>query len=66
MNKHYRIVVLIMDIHKFISIDDDYIKKIIKPRNIRSRKGDNGIVLIIGGSRIYHGAPLLSSIAALL
>src|SRR6185312_2610578 len=66
MNKHYRIVVLIMDIHKFISIDDDYIKKIIKPRNIRSRKGDNGIVLIIGGSRIYHGAPLLSSIAALI
>src|SRR6478735_414590 len=65
MNKHYRIVVLIMDIHKFISIDDDYIKKIIKPRNIRSRKGDNGIVLIIGGSRIYHGAPLLTSLAAL-
>ncbi len=38
----------------------------MKPRNIQSRKGDNGIVLIVGGSRIYHGAPLLSSIAALI
>ncbi len=47
------------------SIDDTYVKKIIKPRNRHSRKGDNGIVLIVGGSRIYHGAPLLSSIASL-
>lgn len=45
-------------------INDDYIGKIIIPRNEYSRKGDNGIVLIVGGSRIYHGAPLLSSIAA--
>jgi Predicted sugar kinase len=30
-----------------------------------SRKGDNGIVLVIGGSYIYHGAPVLSSLAAL-
>lgn len=45
-------------------INDDYIGKIITPRNEYSRKGDNGIVLIVGGSRIYHGAPLLSSIAA--
>ena len=49
----------------FITVDNDFIKKIVKPRNIQSRKGDNGIVLIVGGSRIYHGAPLLSSIAAL-
>jgi len=32
---------------------------------MNSRKGDNGITLIIGGSYIYHGAPILSSIAAL-
>jgi NAD(P)H-hydrate epimerase len=51
---------------KFISVDDDYIKKIIKPRDVQSRKGDNGTVLIVGGSRIYHGAPLLSSMAALI
>ncbi|MER5176272.1 MAG: NAD(P)H-hydrate dehydratase [Candidatus Nitrosocosmicus sp.] len=47
-------------------MDSIFIKKIMKPRNIQSRKGDNGIVLIVGGSRIYHGAPLLSSIAALI
>lgn len=55
-----------MENHGIVTVDRDYIKKIIKPRNIRSRKGENGIVLIVGGSRIYHGAPLLSSIAALV
>jgi NAD(P)H-hydrate epimerase len=55
-----------MDNHNLVTVTTEYIKKIIKPRNIQSRKGDNGIVLIIGGSRIYHGAPLLSSIAALI
>ncbi len=55
-----------MDISNFIPVDNNYVKNIIKPRNIQSRKGDNGIVLIVGGSRIYHGAPLLSSLAALI
>ncbi len=55
-----------MDISNFIPVDNNYVKNIIKPRNIQSRKGDNGIVLIVGGSRIYHGAPLLSSLAALV
>jgi ADP-dependent NAD(P)H-hydrate dehydratase len=55
-----------LDVSDFISVDNEYVKNIIKPRNIQSRKGDNGIVLIVGGSRIYHGAPLLSSIAALV
>ncbi|MEM3095109.1 MAG: NAD(P)H-hydrate dehydratase [Nitrososphaera sp.] len=35
------------------------------PRSILSRKGDNGIVLVAGGSRFYHGAPVLASMAAL-
>ncbi len=30
-----------------------------------SRKGDNGTVLIAGGSRFYHGAPVLATMAAL-
>lgn len=30
----------------------------------RSRKGENGRLLIIGGSRQYHGAPVLSILAA--
>ncbi|HYZ96449.1 MAG TPA: NAD(P)H-hydrate dehydratase [Nitrososphaeraceae archaeon] len=55
-----------MDNHDLITVDSDFIKKIIKPRKVQSRKGENGIVLIVGGSRIYHGAPLLSSVAALI
>jgi ADP-dependent NAD(P)H-hydrate dehydratase len=34
-------------------------------RLVASRKGDNGIVLVVGGSGIYHGAPLLSTLSAL-
>lgn len=41
------------------------VKKFIPARKVKSRKGDNGIVLVVGGSYIYHGAPILSSIAAL-
>jgi ADP-dependent NAD(P)H-hydrate dehydratase len=50
---------------ELISINDDMIKKISFSRKISSRKGDNGIVLIVGGNRIYHGAPILASMAAL-
>ena len=35
------------------------------PRPATSRKGDNGIVLVAGGSRFYHGAPVLATMAAL-
>lgn len=41
------------------------VKKFIPARKANSHKGDNGITLVIGGSFIYHGAPILSSIAAL-
>ena len=41
------------------------VKKFIPPRKTSSRKGDNGTVLVVGGSYIYHGAPILSSIGAL-
>ena len=41
------------------------VKKFIPSRKAKSRKGENGIVLVVGGSYIYHGAPILSSIAAL-
>ena len=41
------------------------VKKFIPSRKSNSRKGENGIVLVVGGSYIYHGAPILSSIAAL-
>jgi NAD(P)H-hydrate epimerase len=41
------------------------VKNFIPTRKFASRKGDNGIVLVIGGSYFYHGAPILSSLAAL-
>ena len=46
-------------------LSSSLVKKFITPRKSSSRKGDNGIVLVVGGSYIYHGAPILSSIAAL-
>ena len=48
-----------------VQLQASIIKKFIPARKSSSRKGDNGIVLVVGGSYIYHGAPILSSIAAL-
>jgi ADP-dependent NAD(P)H-hydrate dehydratase len=50
---------------KKITVTPKLVKDLIVPRIATSRKGDNGIVLVVGGSRIYHGAPILASIAAL-
>lgn len=41
------------------------VKKFIPGRKTDSRKGQNGKVLVVGGSYMYHGAPVLSSLAAL-
>ena len=46
-------------------IDEAYIKDLMIPRNSSSHKGENGTIGIIGGSRLYHGAPLLSALGAL-
>jgi len=48
-----------------ITITTKLVKKFIPVRKLSSRKGDNGKVLVLGGSYIYHGAPALSSLAAL-
>ena len=50
---------------KMLSVTSDLIQQIMPPRLVSSRKGDNGIVLVVGGSGIYHGAPLLSTLSAL-
>lgn len=47
------------------NLTKEIIEKFIPSRENNSRKGDNGKVLIVGGSYIYHGAPVLSSLAAL-
>jgi ADP-dependent NAD(P)H-hydrate dehydratase len=50
---------------ELLSITQDYVKNHLKTRYENSKKGDNGIVLVIGGSSLYHGAPLLASLSAL-
>jgi len=46
-------------------LTNSLIKGFMPTRNKSSRKGDNGKVLVVGGSYVYHGAPVLSSLAAL-
>ncbi|MGH9934344.1 MAG: NAD(P)H-hydrate dehydratase [Nitrososphaerales archaeon] len=50
---------------KTLIADSKLVAKLMPARSSRSKKGDNGIVLVVGGSRIYHGAPLLASLAAM-
>jgi NAD(P)H-hydrate epimerase len=46
-------------------IQPTLIKKFLPPRRPDSRKGQNGKVLVVGGSYMYHGAPVLASLSAL-
>jgi NAD(P)H-hydrate epimerase len=48
-----------------VTVTPKLIRQFIPPRSLLSRKGENGTVLIAGGSRFYHGAPVLASMAAL-
>ncbi len=48
-----------------LTISNKLIAKLIPARSSQSKKGDNGVVLVVGGSRTYHGAPLLASLAAM-
>jgi ADP-dependent NAD(P)H-hydrate dehydratase / NAD(P)H-hydrate epimerase len=41
------------------------VDQVTRPRTPLSRKGDNGYVLVIGGSEVYSGAPALAALAAL-
>jgi NAD(P)H-hydrate epimerase len=50
---------------QIILVTPQLIKQISPSRLVSSRKGDNGIVLVVGGSGTYHGAPLLSTLSAL-
>jgi NAD(P)H-hydrate epimerase len=49
-----------------VEINEQLLTSLIPPRRRNSRKGENGVVLVVGGSNIYHGAPYLSSAAALI
>jgi ADP-dependent NAD(P)H-hydrate dehydratase len=50
---------------ELFAITENYVKNHVKARHDNSKKGDNGIVLVVGGSSLYHGAPLLASLTAL-
>jgi len=45
-------------------IDDGFVNARIPARKKDSHKGMNGVVCIVGGSRTYHGAPLLCAMGA--
>jgi len=46
-------------------VNDILIKSIYPYRKKSSHKGQNGRVLVVGGGWMYHGAPLLASMAAM-
>jgi ADP-dependent NAD(P)H-hydrate dehydratase len=48
-----------------LEIDKAYVASRIPPRDADSHKGMNGKAAIVGGSRIYHGAPFNAGMAAL-
>ena len=48
-----------------IEIDKSILKKVFKKRSNWSYKYDYGSLLIIGGSKLYHGSPALAGLAAL-
>lgn len=43
---------------------DSLLRRVIPPRRADSHKGDNGVVCVVGGSRIFHGAPFSASVSA--
>jgi NAD(P)H-hydrate epimerase len=48
-----------------ITINLPLAKKLAPARKATAKKGDSGTVLVAGGSRYYHGAPVFTSMAAL-
>src|SRR6476646_3217712 len=48
-----------------IDVSSDFVKDLVPARLASSKKGDNGTVLVVGGNKIYHGAPILASLSAL-
>jgi ADP-dependent NAD(P)H-hydrate dehydratase len=49
----------------FVETSENLLTHVIQARKEDSHKGDNGVVCVVGGSRIFHGAPFFSSMAAL-
>ncbi|MEM0440158.1 MAG: NAD(P)H-hydrate dehydratase [Candidatus Caldarchaeum sp.] len=49
----------------WLDASEEMLAKTCLPRKAWSRKGENGVVLVVGGSWLYHGAPFLVSMAAM-
>lgn len=47
------------------TVDSSFVAGSIPPRRRDSHKGMNGTVCVVGGSRLYHGAPFLCASGAL-
>ena len=47
------------------TIDSGFVAQRIPARRRDSHKGMNGVVCMVGGSRIYHGAPFITAMAAM-
>lgn len=45
-------------------VTKNYLKKHLRKRLAASHKGQNGRVLVVGGSRLYFGSPILVSLSA--
>ena len=50
---------------EYVEASEVLLTRVIQPRRQDSHKGDNGVVCVVGGSRIFHGAPYFSSLAAM-
>ena len=48
-----------------LAIDAGFVAGIVPPRRTGSHKRDNGTVCVVGGSRLYHGAPFLCATGAM-
>ncbi len=48
-----------------ITVDASFVAKAIPPRKADSHKRMNGTVCVVGGSRLYHGAPFLCATGAI-
>ena len=48
-----------------VTLDAEFVSKAVPPRRKDSHKRMNGTVCVVGGSRLYHGAPFLCASGAL-
>ncbi|MBI3859158.1 MAG: NAD(P)H-hydrate dehydratase [Thaumarchaeota archaeon] len=46
-------------------VDERFVSRVVPPRKKSSHKRDNGTVCVVGGSRLYHGAPYLCATGAM-